>query len=132
MSDPSFQPSSDVAVLASGGIDSAILCHDLLREYDRVHPLYIRFGLRWEAIELSCLRRFLKASARPGLLPLHVLDEPIADVYGDSHWSTRGTDVPDAATADEAVYLPGRNLLLAAKASVWCRLRGIEALAFGC
>jgi 7-cyano-7-deazaguanine synthase len=29
------------------------------------------------------------------------------------------------------VYLPGRNLLLAAKASVWCRLRGIEALAFG-
>jgi 7-cyano-7-deazaguanine synthase len=61
-----------------------------------------------------------------------VLEEPVADIYGESHWSTRGLGIPDASTGDEAVYLPGRNLLLAAKASVWCRLRGIEALAFGC
>src|SRR6185312_8031029 len=56
-------------------------------------------------------------------------DEPVADVYGD-HWSTAGP-VPAAGTPDEAVYLPGRNVLLAAKAAVWCRLRGVEALAFG-
>src|SRR5262249_8947693 len=35
-------------------------------------------------------------------------------------------------TSDEAVYLPGRNLLLAAKASVWCHLHGVTSLAFGC
>lgn len=131
---PLHDRKSDVAVLASGGIDSAILCVDLLREFARVHPLYVRFGLRWEEVELAGLRRFLDVAAagRPGLFPLHVLEEPVADVYGADHWSTGGRDVPDAATEDDAVYLPGRNLLLASKASVWCRLRGIEALAFGC
>jgi 7-cyano-7-deazaguanine synthase len=123
---------SDVAVLASGGIDSAILCVDLLREFKRVHPLYVRFGLRWEDVELASLRAFLGSVERPGLRPPHVLDEPVADVYGDAHWSTGGPVVPDAETADDAVYLPGRNLLLTAKAAVWCRLRGIEAMAFGC
>jgi 7-cyano-7-deazaguanine synthase len=52
-------------------------------------------------------------------------------VYGD-HWSNDGRPgIPGAATEDAAVYLPGRNVLLAAKASVWCRLRGVETLALG-
>jgi 7-cyano-7-deazaguanine synthase len=124
-------PGGDVAVLASGGVDSAILCVDLLGRADRVFPLYVRFGLRWEEVELAGLAHFLEAVARPGLMPLTVLDEPVADVYGP-HWSTGGADVPDSDSPDEAVYLPGRNLLLAAKAAVWCRLRDVEALAFGC
>src|SRR5262249_9070583 len=66
----------------------------------------------------------------PGLMPLTVLDEPIGQVYGD-HWSHDGRPgVPGAETDDSAVYLPGRNVLLAAKAAVWCHLRGVEALAF--
>ena len=40
--------------------------------------------------------------------------------------------MPGSETADEAVYLPGRNLLLTIKAAVWCRLRGISTLALGC
>jgi 7-cyano-7-deazaguanine synthase len=132
MTDTLTQRDSDVAVLASGGVDSAILCIDLLDNFTRVHPLYVRFGLRWEDVELAGLNAFLAAAARPGLRPLCVLQEPMADVYGAGHWSTGGRDVPGALTADDAVYLPGRNLLLAAKAAVWCRLRGIEALAFGC
>jgi 7-cyano-7-deazaguanine synthase len=131
MSDRLARPDNEVAVLSSGGIDSAILCVDLLREFARVHPLYVRFGLRWEEVELDGLRTFLDAVERPGLMPLHVLEEPVADVYGKAHWSTDGPDIPDAESADEAVYLPGRNLLLAAKASVWCRLREIDSLAFG-
>src|SRR3954463_9421296 len=87
--------SRDVAVLASGGADSAILCVDLLQQYSRVHPLYVRFGLRWEDVELASLRKFLGAVERPGLLSLSVLEEPMAEVYGDAHWSTRGVDVPD-------------------------------------
>jgi 7-cyano-7-deazaguanine synthase len=132
MSDRLASRDSDVAVLTSGGVDSAILSVDLLRSFARVHPLYVRFGLRWEEVELASLRTFLHAAGRPGLMPLHVLEEPVADVYGSAHWSTDGRDVPDAESDDDAVYLPGRNLLLAAKASVWCRLRGIENLAFGC
>ena len=122
------QPAS--AVLISGGLDSAILCVDLLREYPRVVPLYIRSGLRWEASEIAALNQFLSHVEAEGLDGLIVLDEPIAEVYG-SHWSTDGRAVPGSETADEAVYLPGRNLLLTVKAAIWCRLRGIRALALG-
>jgi 7-cyano-7-deazaguanine synthase len=122
----------EVAVLASGGLDSAILCVDLLEKFQQVHPLYIRCGLRWENEELASLRRFLVAVGRDSIAGLVVLDEPVRDVYGE-HWSTggAGTPVPGAETPDEAVYLPGRNLLLTVKAALWCRLRGIGTLALG-
>jgi 7-cyano-7-deazaguanine synthase len=119
------------AVLISGGIDSAVLCVDLLHEFSPVIPLYVQFGLRWENVELASLRRFLDEVKLAGLETPVVLDEPIADVYG-LHWSTNGRNIPGSNTADEAVYLPGRNLLLTVKAAVWCRLRGINTLALGC
>ena len=120
-------------MLISGGIDSSILCVDLLNEYSRVYPLYVRSGLRWENVELDRLRAFLKWSSHshPGVEPLTILDEPVGQVYGE-HWSTESRiAVPGSETSDEAVYLPGRNILLAAKAAVWCRLRNVETLAFG-
>lgn len=119
-----------VAVLISGGLDSAVLCVDLTREFSRVAPLYIRSGLRWEGAEIAALNRFLSQVGEEALDGLVVLDEPTADVYG-THWSTNGTGVPGSETADEAVYLPGRNLLLTVKAAVWCRLRDIPTLALG-
>ena len=39
--------------------------------------------------------------------------------------ASRGADTPDETTPDEAVYLPGRNLLLLAKTTVWCALHGV-------
>lgn len=77
------------------------------------------------------LRAFLAEVRTPGLEPLVVLDEPISEVYGH-HWSTGGDDVPGSETPDDAVYLPGRNLLLSVKAAVWCRLRNVGSLALGC
>jgi 7-cyano-7-deazaguanine synthase len=74
--------------------------------------------------------RFLAEVGDVRLGRLVLLDEPIADVYG-AHWSTNGEGIPGSESADEAVYLPGRNLLLTIKASVWCRLRGIRTLALG-
>jgi 7-cyano-7-deazaguanine synthase len=127
MSQPD-QPAA--AALVSGGLDSAILCGELLREFPRVVPIYIRSGLRWEDAEIAALRGFLDEVAEAGLDRLVLLDEPVADVYGP-HWSTIGRDVPGSETADEAVYLPGRNLLLTVKAAVWCRLRGVRTLALG-
>lgn len=124
---------SDAAVLVSGGADSAILTVELLEQYVRVFPIYVRFGLRWEEAERRRLIAFLQSvsATRSGLMPLTTLDEPIQQVYGD-HWSNENQPgVPGAETEDAAVYLPGRNVLLAAKAAVWCRLRGVGTLAFG-
>src|SRR5204862_6918612 len=109
----------DVAVLASGGLDSAILVAELLRQGRVVHPVYVRFGLAWEPTEEAHLRRFLETLTSPTPEPLVVLDVPTAAVYG-SHWSVSGDDVPDERTADEAVSLPGRNLLLLPLPAGWC------------
>ncbi len=117
-------------MLTSGGLDSAILCAELLASFRPVIPIYVRSGLLWEEAEMAALRRFLEAVQTEALSSLVVLEEPIADVYGP-HWSTGGASVPGSDSADQAVYLPGRNLLLAVKAAVWCRLRDVDALALG-
>jgi 7-cyano-7-deazaguanine synthase len=120
----------DVVVLASGGLDSAILVVEVLRQGRRVYPIYVRFGLAWEPIEEAHLRRFLDTLTDPAPEPLTVLNAPIASVYG-AHWSVSGDAVPDERSADDAVYLPGRNLLLLAQPSVWCALRGVHTIALG-
>ena len=98
-----------VAVLASGGIDSAILCVDLLEEFNRVHPLYVRFGLRWEDFEVTGLKRFLDAVARPGLMPLHVLEEPVAEGAGQRHiLFENGNSGPQMARKLNALFVTHR------------------------
>jgi 7-cyano-7-deazaguanine synthase len=121
-----------VAVLTSGGLDSAILVADLARQGRRCVPLYINCGLAWERTELEYLRRYLAelTNCLPNLEPLVVLDVQVLDLYG-SHWSVTGAATPDESTPDEAVYLPGRNLLLASKALLWCHLNQVNSLALG-
>jgi 7-cyano-7-deazaguanine synthase len=121
-------PTSPVAILLSGGIDSAVLLGELLSKQAAVHPLFVRCGLRWETDELVCIRRLLAAMAAPNLLPLVLLDAPVADLYGQ-HWSIDGGGVPDESSADEAVYLPGRNVLLLTKAILWCHLHDVPTVA---
>lgn len=120
-----------LVVLASGGVDSSILLAEQAAMGQVVQPLYIRFGLAWEEIEEAHLRRFLDSlSRRLQISPLAVLELPIADVYGD-HWSVSGSDTPDESAPDDAVYLPGRNLLLLAKTTIWCALHGAGRIALG-
>jgi 7-cyano-7-deazaguanine synthase len=119
---------SSFAVLTSGGLDSAILLAESRKNHASVWPLYIRTGLAWEESELGHLRQFLERVACPALQPLQVLDLPVSDLYG-KHWSLTGQNVPDAQSADEAVFLPGRNLLLLAKSMLWCHLHDVPELA---
>jgi 7-cyano-7-deazaguanine synthase len=119
-----------VCALVSGGLDSAVLLHDLLRRGLSVQPLYVRAGLIWEKNEISALRRLLGALRSRRLLALVVVDVPMADLYG-RHWSTGRRPAPGYFTPDERVYMPGRNLALMSKAATFCALRGIPSLASG-
>src|SRR5438105_5844806 len=121
MTTPSDAP---LAVLVSGGLDSAVLLGTALGVHAAVYPLYVRTGLAWEAVERAHLERFLAELPGPTLRPLVTLDMPVADLYGD-HWSLTGRDVPGVESPDEAVYLPGRNVLLLSKALLWCHLRDV-------
>jgi 7-cyano-7-deazaguanine synthase len=117
-----------IGVLASGGLDSAILVGHLLAQGRRVQPFYIRTGLVWQAGELAALGRYLRAIATDRLSELVVLDLPLGDLYS-GHWSVTGDNTPSAESPDESVFLPGRNALLIVKAAVWCQLHGIGQLA---
>ena len=95
-----------LAVLVSGGLDSAVLLGVEVSRRSAVYPLYVRCGLAWEEIEREYLGRFLAALPEPKPKPLVTLEMPVADLYGH-HWSLTGKDVPGAASPDDAVYLPG-------------------------
>lgn len=121
---------SEAAALASGGLDSAALIARLAVS-GPVHPLYVRAGLPWEDQELDALAAFcsaLSADGRP-LRPVVELSVGGGDLYGD-HWSMSGS-APGYDEPDEAVYLPGRNVMLIGLAAVWCASRGIEKIGLG-
>lgn len=120
--------SGPLAVLVSGGLDSAVLLAEAAGQFAAVWPLYVQFGLFWEKAELQHLRHFLDAIRSSSLRTLTLLDMPVVDLYGE-HWSLTGRGVPEAGTPDDAVYLPGRNVLFLAKAMLWCHLHGVPALA---
>ncbi|HEY2882886.1 MAG TPA: 7-cyano-7-deazaguanine synthase, partial [Pirellulales bacterium] len=121
---------SSIGVLASGGLDSAILVAHLRDQGRQVQPLYVNSGLYWQNAERAGLKAFLAAIVGKNLAELVEFDLPLADLY-QGHWSLSGKAVPGTATADDAVYLPGRNLLLAIKPALWCQMHSIGQLALG-
>ena len=118
-----------ISVLASGGLDSAVLLAELASAA-QVYPIYVKCGLKWEAEELRALNSFLDALNNPHLMPLTVLEVPTAALYGD-HWSISGEQVPDADAPDSEVLIPGRNILLLATAAVWCSTHDVSRIAIG-
>lgn len=118
-----------VAVLTSGGLDSAVLVADLARNAN-VFPIYVEFGLAWEAAEKKALQSYLAARDGVRVAPLTMLAVPADRFYG-RHWSLTGADVPDYDASLDADYLPGRNVLLLGVTAVWCALHDVHRIALG-
>lgn len=119
-----------VAVLASGGLDSAILIADLAQS-TIVHPIYITAGLIWEPDERTALAHFVDALASPNVRPVVELTAPAAPLIGRSHWSVAGRGIPGVEAPDEASFIPGRNILLLSTAGIWCAVQNVHRLAIG-
>ena len=120
------------AVLLSGGLDSAVLLADeASQQADPVQPIYIGAGLAWEAAERATLARLLASPPLGGRVkPLASLSVDMRDVYAATHWAVTG-QAPAYHTPDEDVYLPGRNIILLAKAAVLCAAAGISRMLIG-
>ena len=122
-----------VAVLLSGGLDSAVLLAEEAACAE-VQPIYVQVGLAWEALERSSVRAFLAGIAsrtsRFAIQPLVELSMDMRDVYPASHWAVVGRP-PEYHTPDEDVYLTGRNIVLLGKAGVYCASAGIGRLVLG-
>ncbi len=103
---PGDLPRAAIAVLASGGLKSAILTAHLLDEFQAVYPIYVRQGLAREPIEERSLRRFLAAVRGPKLGRLAIL-------------RTAETEQPRDGDFEPVVRT----------AAAWCTQNGIAALA---
>jgi 7-cyano-7-deazaguanine synthase len=119
----------DTAVLLSSGVDSAVLAASEAR-HSRVRPIYVRTGLAWEEEERAMVGRLLQHPLYREVQPLTTLELPVRDVYPERHWAIRGTP-PGLDSADEDVYLAGRNIVLLAKTAIHCSQHGIERVALG-
>lgn len=121
------------AVLLSGGLDSAVLlAEEALRSpATRVQPIYVGVGLSWEEAERRAIARFLAAATLGPLVgPLVSLSVDMRDVYPATHWALRGHP-PGYHTPDEDVYLHGRNIVLLAKAGIYCATERLDRLVLG-
>ena len=118
-----------VAVLASGGLDSCVLLAELAKSA-QVLPIYVRKGLVWEAEERRALESFMKALDNPNVQPITVLTLSGKELY-DDHWSVTGQGIPDDKSPNDAVAIPGRNVLLIGLAAVWCSTHEVPRIAIG-
>ena len=97
--------------------------------------MYVSVGLAWESAEREAIRRLLALAHAPGrsggaVRPLVTLAVDMSDVYPATHWAMVGHP-PGYHTPDEAVYLPGRNIVLLGKAAVFCATAGVERIVMG-
>lgn len=123
-------PTGPVAVLCSGGLDSAVLLVEMARTAGRAVPVMIEAGHAWEQGERAALGRFLAAVGDARIAPVRTLALPMGDVYGP-HWSMTGVGTPGWDDPDETVELRGRNLVLLVKAMVLAALEGWPTIALG-
>jgi 7-cyano-7-deazaguanine synthase len=96
-----------------------------------VQPIYVSVGLAWERAEqhaIAALTTERHDGAR--IRPLAELAVDMTDVYPHTHWAVTGRP-PAYHTADEEVYIPGRNIVLLGKAAVFCAAAGIGRVAIG-
>lgn len=118
------------AVLLSGGLDSAVLVAEEAAQGE-VQPIYVGVGLAWEAAERTAVDAFLRSGRLPrSVRPLVTLAVDMTDVYPATHWARQGRP-PAYHTADDDVYLPGRNIILLGKAGVFCAAANIGRLLIG-
>lgn len=122
---------TDAAVLFSGGLDSAVLLAQELARADAVWPIHVRSGFAWEDAEAIAIAGLLAAPPFAGRThPVTTLTVDMREIYPATHWAVVG-EPPAYDTPDEDVYLEGRNIILIAKAAVFCARRHVRRLSLG-
>ncbi|HEX6322732.1 MAG TPA: 7-cyano-7-deazaguanine synthase [Vicinamibacterales bacterium] len=117
-------------VLLSGGLDSALLIPYIGNAGEPITPVHIRCGYAWEPAEAHCIQRLMKSALAPRLRPLQTIHFDMRDILPPGHWALTGI-APPYDTADEEVYLQGRNITLLSKAAVLASQLKIKKIAIG-
>ncbi len=131
------QDVQQAVVLLSGGVDSSVLLHYVVRElgYRGVHALSFDYGQR-HARELECA---CWQAASVGVIEHRVVD--ISFMAGLLRAGTSlvkgGHDVPDLADLDDRqlvqppTYVPNRNMMLLSMSAAYAEAIGIGEVFYG-
>ncbi len=128
---------SPAVVLLSGGMDSSVLLHHVVRELRRspVHAISFDYGQRH--------RRELDAAAwqakHAGVEVHQIIDMSFLGglIKGGTSLVTGGADVPDLAALSPAsldqppTYVPNRNMILLALAAAYAEAHGVRDIFYG-
>lgn len=123
-----------VVALLSGGLDSAVMAGLAVDRGDPILPLFVRQGFVWEDEEEAAVRRFLRGlnAYAPGLVHPLLVSTISAPRELAGAWAVdTAQPAPDARSADEAVYLPGRNLGLLTQAALVAYSHGLARIQIG-
>ncbi|MCS6884387.1 MAG: 7-cyano-7-deazaguanine synthase [Acidobacteriota bacterium] len=107
---------TSVTACVSGGIDSCVMLAMLSQQYEKVYPVFLRNGYKWEEVELGYLRRYLAALNHPNIESLVELPFPI-DLIMQKYWGEKGYN-PTYSSGYSSNYIPGRNMLILNTATV--------------
>ncbi|MCB0359279.1 MAG: 7-cyano-7-deazaguanine synthase QueC [Bdellovibrionales bacterium] len=123
------EPTPDVVILLSGGLDSSTLLYHLRQEGWRPAGLAIDYGQRHRR-ELAAAR----AIAGEAGIHLRVADiSPLQPLLLGSALTDPTIDVPSGHYTDEsmkATVVPNRNMLFLAVAASWAIAQGASAVAY--
>ena len=111
-------------------MDSCVLLANVA-EKGIAHPIYVETGIPWEWAEKRTLKSFIQAIDNPNIKPVTTLTLPVKALYGQSHWTMSEETVPEYDAPDEAVYIPGRNIILITLAAIWCSLNDVHRIVIG-
>jgi 7-cyano-7-deazaguanine synthase len=124
-------------VLLSGGLDSSVLLHHVVRGLGRapVHALSFDYGQRHRR-ELVCARAQAQAA---GAVAHEVIDMAFLGplLRGGSALIEGGAPVPNLSDLDSGAlrqpptYVPNRNMLLLSLAAAYAEVHGIQDLYYG-
>lgn len=111
-------------------MDSCVLLANIA-ENGIAYPIYVETGIPWEWAEKQMLGNFIQVLNNPNIKPVTTLQLPVQPLYGTSHWTMSGETVPEYEAPDEAVYIPGRNIILITLTAIWCSLNGVHRVVIG-
>lgn len=124
-------------VLLSGGMDSTVLVHHLVRELNvsPVHVIAFDYGQRHKR-ELDCAK--VQAEA-VGADSFRVIDMGFVGelVAAGTSLVEGGAEVPDLASLDESelaqppTYVPNRNMMLLSLAAAYAEAQGVSDVFYG-
>lgn len=111
-----------IVALASGGVDSLVMCKLLEKQGEEVLPLFIDYGQLANSREWEACKRVLRISSLPKPEKVNLNDFGMVIKAGITDRSRH--------IVDEA-FLPGRNLLFLVVASSYAYQKGVRSVAIG-